>query len=383
MAERSAGSSRIFRLAHADPELVRLAATARAGFGRWPERAGAPLISGAGCVISGEDMADRAAAMAAAGAAHRIVDGEHGPAAARRPPAQVLVDPVGGVIDVDAVRRLLVGRAGSALVEEAVYALDDGPTGAAVHASTGTARFDAVLIAAGAGTSPLAAQVGIYTPTTLSHHVRFSFPLAPGPERPCWIDKPAGEPGTYQHQTGPGRWSVGGHVDPAATAWELGRDAAGRRPPGKRLLGYARERLTVEPRIVESLYCTHTPDLGDGIHLRRSDGVVHAVYGENLFKFAPVLADRWPPPCSPTEAPTEAHPVSAADPVEHPAQPPQVLLGRDVAGQGVRRRGGARVAPRPGSPRTPRPARPPAPASGGGGPGSASSATSRAIDPNT
>ena len=47
----------------------------------------------------------------------------------------------------------------------------------------------------------------------------------------------------------------------------------------------------MEPRIVEGLYCTHTPDLTDGIHLRRSDGVVHAVYGENLFKFAPVLAD--------------------------------------------------------------------------------------------
>ncbi|HVH23064.1 MAG TPA: FAD-dependent oxidoreductase, partial [Pseudonocardia sp.] len=291
MGERSAGSSRIFRLAHADPELVWLAAIARDGFGRWSEWAGAPLISGAGCVISGEDLPERAAAMSAADATHRIVDGDAARLPARRPPAQVLVDPVGGVIDVDAVRRLLVARAGSALVEGAVYALDDGPTGAVVHASTGTDRFDAVLIAAGAGTSPLAAQVGIYTPTTLSHHVRFGFPLAPGPERPCWIDKPAGEPGTYQHQTGPGRWSVGGHVDPAATAWESGRDAA-EEASREAALAFARDRLIVEPQIVESLYCTHTPDLGDGIHLRRSDGVVHAVYGENLFKFAPVLADQ-------------------------------------------------------------------------------------------
>ena len=35
MTERSAGSSRIFRLAHGDPELVALARTARAGFERW------------------------------------------------------------------------------------------------------------------------------------------------------------------------------------------------------------------------------------------------------------------------------------------------------------------------------------------------------------
>ena len=290
LTERSAGSSRIFRLAHADPELVRLAEIARDGFCRWAERAGAPLVSGAGCVISGEDLADRATAMSEAGAAYRIVEGNMARLPARRPPDQVLIDPAGGVIDVDGVRRLLVERAGSALVEGVVFALDDAPTGATVHASTGAARFDAVLIAAGAGTSPLAAQVGIYTPTTLSHHVRFSFPLGPGPERPCWIDKPAGEPGTYQHQTGPGRWSVGGHVDPAATVWELGGDAAAASSQ-EAALAYARERLTVEPRIVESLYCTHTPDLGDGIHLRRGAGVVHAVYGENLFKFAPVLQD--------------------------------------------------------------------------------------------
>ena len=79
-------------------------------------------------------------------------------------------------------------------------------------------------------------------------------------------------------------------VDPAATAWELGRSAATEASRAA-LLRYAQERLTVEPRVVDGLYCTHAPDLGDGIHLRRSDGAVLAVYGENLFKFAPVLAD--------------------------------------------------------------------------------------------
>ncbi|HWM56377.1 MAG TPA: FAD-dependent oxidoreductase [Pseudonocardia sp.] len=290
MTERSAGSSRIFRLAHADPELVALAQTARAGFGRWQERAGTRLISGVGCVLSGEDMADRAAAMAAAGAPYEIVDGGKARLPARRPPAEVLIDPSGGVIDVDAVRALLLDRAGPALVEGVVHTLADGPTGATVHASTGTGRFDAVLIAAGAGTAPLAAQVDVYTPTTLSHHVRFSFPIEPAADRPCWIDGPAGEPGTYQHETGPGVWAVGGHVDPAATVWELGRSAATEASRAA-LLRYAQERLTVEPRVVDGLYCTHAPDLGDGIHLRRSEGVVLAVYGENLFKFAPVLAD--------------------------------------------------------------------------------------------
>ena len=87
MTERSAGSSRIFRLAHADPELVRLAETALAGFRSWQDRAGGPLVSTAGCVLSGEDVADRAAAMAAVGAPHKIIDGSAAglPRAGRRP----------------------------------------------------------------------------------------------------------------------------------------------------------------------------------------------------------------------------------------------------------------------------------------------------------
>ena len=71
MAERSAGSSRIFRLAHREPELVRLAADARAGFDRWAERAGRPMIVPSGCVISGADVPAWTAAMGAAGAVSR------------------------------------------------------------------------------------------------------------------------------------------------------------------------------------------------------------------------------------------------------------------------------------------------------------------------
>jgi sarcosine oxidase len=290
MTEQSAGSSRIFRLAHGDPELVELAGTARAGFDRWAERAGVLLVRHTGCVVSGEGLPDWAAAMAAAGAAHEIVDGGAARLPARRPPAEALLDPAGGVIDVDAVRAMLAAAAGDAIVGAAVYALEDTAAGAVVGSSVGSARFDAVLVAAGAGTSPLAAQVGVYTPTTLSHHVRFTFPLEPGLPRPAWIDKPTGEPGTYQHETGPGRWSVGGFVDPAATAWERGRVAAAEASEAA-ALDYARERLTVEPRVVESLYCTHAPDLRDGIHVHRSAGRVLIVHGENLFKFAPVLAD--------------------------------------------------------------------------------------------
>jgi sarcosine oxidase len=291
MSERSAGSSRIFRLAHGTPELVTLARTAQAGFERWQARCGASLINSTGCVISGAGAGEWASAMASAGAAHQVVDGDSDRLRlpARRPPAEALIDPVGGVIDVDAVRRLLSELAGSTVVDEHVYALEHTRSGIAMWSSAGRAHFDVVLLAAGAGTAPLAAQVGIYTPTTLSHHVRFSFPVEPDPGWQSWIDKPADEAGTYQHQSGPGRWSVGGYVDPALTAWELGREAATASSRAA-AMDYARERLLVEPEIVDSLYCTHVPELGDGYELRRN-GSVLAVYGENLFKLAPVLAD--------------------------------------------------------------------------------------------
>lgn len=291
MAERSAGSSRIFRLAHADPQLVALAMRARDGFARWSAAAGRPMVEHTGCVVSGGDAADRARAMDAVGAPSALVEPGsqrlHLPATVTAAP--VLVDPGGGVVDVDAMRAHLTARAGAAVVPAPVEALDPADGGVTVRSARGADRVDAVLLAAGAGTSALAAQVGLDVPAALEHHVRFTFPFADdgATPRPAWIDIPADGPGTYQHRSGPGRWAVGGLVEPALVAWERGRDAA-EAASRAAVLRYARARLTVEPRIVDTLYCTPAPGLGDGIEVHRS-GRVLAVHGENLMKFAPVL----------------------------------------------------------------------------------------------
>jgi sarcosine oxidase len=291
MAERSAGSSRIFRLAHATPDLVRVAQVAQAGYARWSAEAGAPLVGTGGCVVSGGDWRQWAAAMAEAGAAVEIA-GE-GPARLRLPahtlPAGALIDPSGGVIDVDAVRRHLVALGGEAVIGERVEALDPGPRGVTVRTGARSGSYDAVVLAAGAGTSALAAQVGIETPGTLAHHVRFTFPLRRPGLWPAWIDKPADGMSTYQHQNGPGTWAVGGELDPALTAWEVGRDAASAASEAA-VLRYAREHLDVEPRVVGRLYCAPHPGLGDGFEIQRSGSVLVA-YGENLFKLAPVLGE--------------------------------------------------------------------------------------------
>ena len=282
MGERSAGSSRIFRLAHVDADLVRLADRARAGFARW----GAGIVDPVGCVVSGGDAAERALAMAAVGVAHELRDTADGLGLPVSGPvaAPVLLDPAGGVVDVDAVRRRLIELAGHAVVHAEVERVD----GAAVRVGGATPAFDAVVLAAGAGTAALAAEVGIDLPSALQHHARFTFPLDGGP-RPAWIDAPAAGLRTYQHRSGPGRWSVGGTVDAAAVAWAVGPEEATRASRAA-VLRFARERLTVVPEVVETLYCTHAPDTGDGITFARS-GAVLAVWGENLMKFAPVLGD--------------------------------------------------------------------------------------------
>ena len=291
MGERSAGSTRIFRLAHTDSELVRVVQAARERFERWSGAAGRPMLVDSGCVITGTDMADRAAAMAEAGADYELIG--MGSDRLRIPvvntPAVALLDVGGGVVDVDAVREHLTAWAGHAIVHEPVLVLGISAAGAAVVTSaSGTAEFDAVVLAAGASTTHLAAQVGIYTPPLLAHHIRFTFPVV-GSGWQSWIDKPAAGLSTYQHEAGPGRWAVGGQVDPAEVVWERGREsaiAASRRV----IADYAARFLTVRPEIVDSLYCTTVPNLGDGVEFRRN-GPILTVYGDNLMKFAPVLGE--------------------------------------------------------------------------------------------
>ncbi|MDN5931132.1 MAG: FAD-dependent oxidoreductase, partial [Pseudonocardia sp.] len=248
MGERSADSTRIFRLAHTDPELVRVAQVARDRFERWSSAAARPVLVHSGCVVTGTDTADRATAMAVAGANYELIG--TGSDRLRIPvvdaPAVALLDVGGGVVVVDAVRDHLKARAGHAIVREPVFVLGISAAGAAVVTTAGgVAEFDAVVLAAGASTSHLAAQVGIHTPPLLAHHVRFTFAVD-GSGWQAWIDKPANGISTYQHEAGPGLWAVGGQVDPAEVAWERGRESAV--AASRRVIAeYAARYLTVRP----------------------------------------------------------------------------------------------------------------------------------------
>ncbi|WP_328475212.1 FAD-binding oxidoreductase [Actinoplanes sp. NBC_00393] len=308
MAERSAGDSRIFRLAHAYPDMVELAAKARRLYTGWAERAGEALIDEVGTVISGDHTSAWAAAMAAAGAGHEVV--EPGSPLLRVPArlsGPALLDPAGGMIRVDRVRTFLVTAAASHLRQARADKIESTPGGVRVWSGPTAEEFDAVLICAGAGTPALAADAGIDAPSALEHHVRFSFPLRPDAPQPpqCLITQH-----TYQHSSAPGTWAVGADMDPAAVSWEGGREAAELASLAA-VTAYVTEELPgVEPRVIDRLYCTHNPGLSDGLQFLRQ-GPVLAVHGENLFKFAPLLGELLAQSCIDGSTPTDAGPNAA------------------------------------------------------------------------
>jgi sarcosine oxidase len=304
MSQRSTGSSRIFRLAHGTQRLVSLAVEARVGYARWSELAGRPLVGAQSTVVAGPVVPSWAAAMRAAGAEVRTPEsgtaGAGPPVSVRDGP--VLVDPAGGVIDAAAVGEFLVSVVGRGLVPRAVRRIGVDGTGVRVFSgrssggSSGGEYFDACVLAAGAATPALAAQVGLVVAARPAHHARFTFRLCDSSVRPpCLLDKSeTWRPGftSYQHLTAPGRWAVGAHqAGLDESVGEVAEQAAIDRAR-EFTTAYVREMLPdVDPEPLEQLYCDSHPDWGDGFVVQRA-GAVLEVHGDNLFKLAPTIGHR-------------------------------------------------------------------------------------------
>lgn len=312
MAARSTGDTRIFRFAHQRPELVEWAMRARPAWEAWSAEAGVQLVGTEGTVVGGAIEA-YAEAMAVAGAPHRITD-EPPPVPAGAPAGPFLVDLGGGVVRAAATGRFLLDRVGGAVVGGAVTAIE--ADGTRLITAAGAETFDSVVIAAGTGTPALAAQVGIELSAELIHHARFTFPLRdPEAVPPCWIDVSDGwRPGftTYGHLAGPGRWALGGYLGDDEVRWANGREAVTEQSR-QVLRSYVAEYATgAVPEPGESVYCSVTPGLGDGLSAIRT-GRVLALWGDNLFKFAPVLGT------AVAQAAAELSVPAQLDAVGHPA----------------------------------------------------------------
>jgi glycine/D-amino acid oxidase-like deaminating enzyme len=293
MAARSTGDTRIFRYAHTTAPLVEWARRAHSGWKQWNETAGRQFVGTQGTVVSG-DISAMAAALREAGASCDVtsVAPSHLPVAHAQGPH--LWDPHGGAIRAAETGAWLISEVGEHLIHRAVSHISIDGKRPALISSAADFVCDAVVIAAGAGTAGLAADVGIEVPTELTHHARFTFATRDAlAVHACWMERSeAWRPGftSYGHSTAPGRWAVGAHLPAEDTAWQLGRTEATRRAR-EAVTAYVREYVgDVEPQVLETVYCDVTPGLGDGISVERS-GPVCAVWGDNLFKMAPALGE--------------------------------------------------------------------------------------------
>ena len=291
MAARSVGDTRIFRLAHRRPELVEWAMRARRLWDHWSADAGERLVGTEGTALSG-DVVPWAGAMTAAGAPHAITDDPPG-LPAHEPAGPFLLDPAGGTIQAAAAGRYLLGRVGERVAAgtPVTSVAADGVT-ARVTTAAGEARpFDSVVVTAGAGTAALAAGVGVAVPGRFRHHARLTFPLRdPGASPPCWIDNTeAWRPGvtSYQHLVAPGLWAIGADLPAEDVRWDRGA-AAVTALTSEVVTRYVAEYVTgAEPTVVDTVYCD-TEGLGDGLSSARV-GPVLVLWGDNLFKMAPVI----------------------------------------------------------------------------------------------
>lgn len=294
MGARSAGSSRIFRLAHGDSGLVAYAAAAAGLWADWTHRAGLRLVGQQTTVITGPNAPLWAEAMADAGVDHTLldeVDPSLGlPVSTLSGPA--LVDPAGGVIDSVATGRFLRAAIGRRITNEHIYRIEPHDDWVTVYGSGGVHEVDRVVIAAGRGSLELAAQAEIYLPTELAHHTRFTFRLKDSEASPpCWLDgSQSWREGitSYQQLSGPGLWSIGLNLPPEDEEWERGRDEVAEESR-ELVRTYVHEELVgVTEEIVAEVQCDSPALLGDGVHVA-SAGPITVVWGANLFKHAPAI----------------------------------------------------------------------------------------------
>ncbi|MCL3860794.1 FAD-binding oxidoreductase [Actinotalea sp. K2] len=299
---QSAGQSRIFRHAHADPRLVEQVVRSRELWREWEDELGVELVARDGAVAIGDGVPAKAKALerfpdapvrllepAELSERMPVLAGYDGPA---------MLDVRGGAIRTTAAVGALSERLTSSLTTDHVLSVrrrDDGAV--EVRTGTGSRVYDHVVLCAGRGTAGLVRAAGLDVPVQLRAHVRLGFEVAdPRGPLPTFQDGSGafGETGVYASPyPDPRCYAVGlsdstpahadgGVVDPGAIA-----DLA------DRTVAYVLRALPgLRPEPVDHVHCwvTRLPWGEDGVGIWSADGVT-AVSGHNLFKQAPVLGE--------------------------------------------------------------------------------------------
>jgi sarcosine oxidase len=299
---QSAGESRIFRHAHDDRRLVEVARRSRAIWKQWEQRFETELVSpDGGLALGGSALARLAILNDAGGLEASEVDGE---AVASRLPilaryrGPAMFDPEAGAIRTGSATSALAGALGDALVAESGEVLSlrtTGDGGAEVRSTTGTSRFDRVVVCAGAGTERLARGVGLELPVQLAAHVRLQFDLLDPGTTPlaCLQDSSAafGEEGIYAAPLPGGRSYAVGLSDTTDAGAKEAIDGEELSSLADRAAKYVARALPgLDPNPSGHLHCwvTTVPWSDDGFAAWQRDNITF-VAGHNLFKQAPEL----------------------------------------------------------------------------------------------
>ena len=298
-AAQSGGEARIFRHAHEDERLVRLAVEARGRWRAWEERFGVELLRADGVLSLGPAAPARLAVLERAGGVRARMVGaadvaERLPVLAASGPA--LLDEDGGVLRTRAAVGALAGAVGDRMVVDEVLAVRSTPAGTAeVRTGGATTEHARVVVCAGRGTPALAAGTGLELGVGHAAHARLTFAVrGAAPVRlGCLLDGSGafGAPGAYGDPLpGNDRYAIGLH-DVAARADGAVEDPGALAAAAAATCDYVARALPgLDPRPVEVRHCwvTSLPWGHDAVAAWDA-GPLTFVAGGNLFKHAPAL----------------------------------------------------------------------------------------------
>ncbi|MGI8800864.1 MAG: NAD(P)/FAD-dependent oxidoreductase [Solirubrobacteraceae bacterium] len=295
---QSKGPVRIFRMAHASRPLTELAKRARDGWTAWEGPVGRELIGDQGAVIVGDRVEPMRRNLELAGLAGNVLDPSEvraraGVAAA--PGEAALLDSAGGNICAGAIMSYLAAATEDQRTITRLEIVERRADGLDLLTSDGIWSTDHLVICAAEGTPALARQLGLDLKATFYRHSRFAFPLRDPARRPACLIDHGGAEHVYGLVVGSsGRYAVGLSGDTDYPADRVSADEASHLSH-LRLRAHVAERMPeLEPEPVAELRCTfqRTPLLagGDDVGVWALPGAT-VCFGNNLFKFAPLLGE--------------------------------------------------------------------------------------------
>lgn len=299
---QSAGSGRIFRYAHDSPAAARAAMRARAAWHRWEEDSGRRLLAGNGTVVLGPDAARFAAAMHDVGAPLDWYEDtgrlSHVLPAAMLERGPGLYDPAGGTIDAEATIDMLLANLGDRVVRDTALSIDMTLNGAVIDTTGERVEARQVVVATGTDTAALVNGVGITLAQETFGHARFTLPWSSPRRDPvaCFLDR--------RRDTVAG-WSFYGvplSADLIAIGGGWGEELFPmhrytvdevRETSWKAVSAWARHNAPeLELQEVDRVDCAYAPFPLDERRpfCLEQRGALLAVAGNDLFKFAPLVA---------------------------------------------------------------------------------------------